>query len=121
MGNDRLAMAALKKNLMDRYEMRDLGQAKLVIGMRVQRNRKERTILIDQQSYIEEALKRFNMVDANPTRTPLPSGANLEKVKDQKYKADLQLTRNYQALVSTLIYVIIGTRPDIAYAAICLS
>lgn len=119
-GNSKLAMSALKKNLMDRYEMRDIGEAKLILGMRVQRDCKAKTILLDQESYIQEALKRFNMANANPARTPLPSGAVLQKA-DSDYKADSGLLRQYQALIGTLIYVMIGTRPDISYAVIRLS
>ena len=47
MRNNKLAMTALKKNLIDRYEMQNLKQAKLVIDMKVQQNRKEHIILID--------------------------------------------------------------------------
>lgn len=120
MGSNKLAISALKKNLMDQYEMRDLGEAKLVLGMRVQRDRKKRTLIIDQSSYVQSALKRFNMVNANPARTPLPSGIDLHQ-PESGYQADSKLRSQYQALIGTLIYVMIGTRPDIGYAVIRLS
>jgi hypothetical protein len=120
MGNNKPAMAALKKNLMEQYEMSDLGEASIILGMRVQRDRKKRIMTIDQESYVKEALKRFNMVDAHPTRTPLPSGLVLTKAEDD-YKADPKLTQHYQAIIGTLIYAMICTRPDIAYAVIRLS
>ena len=68
--------------------------------------------------YIENALKRFEVLDANSTNTPLPAGIHLEKSKEP---VALDTKTYYQQIIGTLIYATIGTRPDIAFAAMRLS
>ena len=54
------------------YQMKDLGAATLYLGIRITRDRKQRSIWIDQEDYIHNALTRFNLLNANDTKTPLP-------------------------------------------------
>ena len=75
-------------------------------------------IWINQQVYIENALKRFELLDANNTNTPLPAGIHLEKSEEP---VALNTKTCYQQRIRTLIYATIGTRPNIAFAAMRLS
>ena len=68
--------------------------------------------------YIENALKRFEILDANSTNTPLPAGIHLEKSEEP---VALDTKTYYQQIIGTLIYAAIGTRPDITFAAMRLS
>ena len=68
--------------------------------------------------YIENALKRFELQDANGTKTPLPAGIHLEK---SEVPVALNTKTYYQQIIGTLIYATIGTRPDIAFVATRLS
>ena len=68
--------------------------------------------------YIENALKRFELLDANSTKTPLPAGIHLEKSKEP---VALDTKTYYQQIIRTLIYATIGTRPNITFAAMRLS
>ena len=68
--------------------------------------------------YIENALKRFKLHDANNTKTPFPASVHLEK---SEILATTETKTYYQQMIRTLIYAAIGTRPDIAFAAIRLS
>ena len=68
--------------------------------------------------YIENALKRFELLDANSTNTPLPAGIHLEKSEEP---VALDTKTYYQQIIGTLIYAAISTRPDIAFAATRLS
>ena len=45
-GKDKAKIKALKKSLMQRFEIEDLGPAKYFIGVRITRNRKEGTITL---------------------------------------------------------------------------
>ena len=67
--------------------------------------------------YIENALKRFKLHDANNTKTPLPAGVHLEK---SEILVTTESKTYYQQMIRTLIYATIGTRPDIAFAAMRL-
>ena len=68
--------------------------------------------------YIENTLKRFELQDANSTKTPLPAGIHLEKSKEP---VALDTKTYYQQIIGMLIYAAIGTRPDIAFVAMRLS
>ena len=105
----------LKEDLSKRYEMTDLGEINAYLGMRIKRDRPHRLIEIDQSGYIRDVLERFGMQDANPHNTPLPAGADehLTKYTGQATASDIT---HYQSLIGSLLYVQIGTRPDIAFA-----
>ena len=68
--------------------------------------------------YIKNTLRRFKLHDANNTRTPLPAGVHLEK---SEVLVPIKTKTHYQEMIRTLIYAAIGTRPDIAFAAMRLS
>ena len=104
-----------KQGLMDRFEMEDLGEARLVLGMHITRNRSARTLTISQQSYLEKALSRLGAADMNAVATPIDANAQLVKAP-ATYKATTDATTRYQSIIGTLQYAANGTRPDIAYA-----
>ena len=41
--------------------MKDLGEPKNFLGITLERNKQEKTLLIHQTNYIEKILERFNM------------------------------------------------------------
>ena len=98
--------------------MKDLGPASSYLGIRITGDRSRRIIWINQQAYIENALKRFKLHDANNTKTPLPASIHLEK---SEILATTETKMHYQQMIGTLIYAAIGTRPDITFAAMRLS
>ena len=118
LGQDLSKIDDVKCQLGELYQMKDLGPASSYLGIRITRDCKKRVISIDQQAYIENALKRFELQDANNTKTPLPTGVHLEK---SEVLVALDTKTYYQQMIGTLIYAAIGTRPDIAFAATRLS
>ena len=85
--------------------------------MTIQRDRSRRILTLDQQSYLMKILKHFNMENANVTQTPLPAGYK-PMVNDQP--VDNVIEKQYQLIIGSLLYLTLGTRPDIAYAVIKL-
>jgi hypothetical protein len=57
MGSNKTQVLAHKALFMKRWESRDLGQAKEYLGMRIIRDRKKRTISLDQTRYAEKVVK----------------------------------------------------------------
>jgi len=57
----------LKRQLEGKYDMTDLG------GIEVTRDRKMRTIRLNQERYIDQVLLRFGMENCKPMKTPLPA------------------------------------------------
>jgi len=67
--------------------------------------------------YLEKVLAHFNIV-TNPTHTPLPSKFSF---KPNKKQCDPKFCQKYQQLVGSLIYLIIGSRPDIGFIVVKLA
>jgi len=59
----------------------------------------------------------FNVV-TNPTHTPLPSEFSF---KPNEKQCDPKFHQKYQQLVGSLIYLMIGLRPDIGFAVVKLA
>ena len=100
------------------YQMKDLGPTSSYLGTCITRDQNTRAIWIDQQAYIENTLKRFELLDANNTNTPLPAGIHLEKSEEP---VALDTKTYYQQIIGTPMYATIGTRPNITFTAMRLS
>ena len=118
LGQDLSKIEDVKRQLGKLYQIKDLGPASSYLGIRITRDQKDQAIWINQQAYMENALKRFKLQDANSTKTPLPAGINLEKCEEP---VALDTKTYYQLMIRMLIYAAIGTRPNIAFAAMRLS
>ncbi|XP_070033051.1 uncharacterized mitochondrial protein AtMg00810-like [Nicotiana tomentosiformis] len=68
-------------------------------------------IFISQESYTKEILKKFNMLNFNPVKTPMESGTKLSKF-DEGENVDLTF---FKSLMGSLRYLTC-TRPDILFA-----
>ena len=75
-------------------------------------------IYIDQTAYLNKVLQRFNLVEARTAPTPLPEGYH---PSPNKNSPDPNLCSKFQQVIGSLLYIMIGTRPDIAYAVTKLS
>ena len=75
--------------------------------------REGRKLILDQQDYLDKIVKCFDMQESNTAYTPLPSGYELEENKE---KATDAFCQEYQSVIGSLLYIMIGTRPDISFA-----
>jgi hypothetical protein len=116
--NDMAALTNLKAELSKRFEMKDLGEVQFCLGIQITRNRPERTIRISQTKYIEDMLSKFNMQDCKAVGTPLDTNTKLSKSMSPKSHEEAEEMKGvpYQSAVGSLMYAMLGTRPDIGYA-----
>lgn len=91
--------------------MKDLGPAQYILGIRIRREGKR--IILDQSNYIRNFLCDYKMENANPVLTPMdgnealtPSSADDPRTKQLEY----------QKTIGSLMYAMVCTRPDLAYA-----
>jgi hypothetical protein len=101
--------------LAQRYEISNLGEIELYLGICITRDRQNKCLTIDQSGYIKDVLERFGMADANPHHTPLLAGADLHLVKYESQASTTDI-KHYQSLIGSLLDVQIGTCLDISFA-----
>ena len=95
--------------------MSDLGEIESYLGIRILREQSKKYLQIEQSGNIKDVVDRFGMADANPHNTPLPAGAYVHLIKN-KEQASAEEIKHYQSLIGSLLYVQLGTRPDISFA-----
>jgi hypothetical protein len=103
--------AALKREV----EINDLGEPKKLIGIEIYRDRKNRTIQISQEHYIDSILKRFGYENMSPVTTPMDPNVVLERFESQGQLVD-ERNRSYAEHMGSLIWPATISRPDIAFA-----
>nr|GEY82630.1 hypothetical protein [Tanacetum cinerariifolium] len=96
------------------FSMKDMGEADVILGIRIKRENKGLTIT--QSHYIEIILKKFNCEGCGPVSTPMEAGI---KLIPHMGKPVNQL--EYSWAIGCLMYAMTSTRPDIAYAVRKLS
>lgn len=103
-----------KCELCTRFKLKDLGQVRKCLGMRVEFcNNKLR---LDQEEFINSLLIKFGLENCNETvTTPMEINLKLDKSEscNEKYP--------YQQLIGSLMYLSILTRPDISFSISFLS
>lgn len=121
--NNKLLTNKLKRDLSDNFRMKDIGEAKLCLGIRITRDRENHKIFIDQEKYITGILAKFNMAECNPVSTPFDINTKLNKGMSPKNQKEMEEMENvpYQEAVGSLLYAAQSTRPDIAFAVNAVS
>jgi Reverse transcriptase (RNA-dependent DNA polymerase) len=111
--------------LRTKWEISALGPAKFALGISMTRHRPSRSIALCQTLMIDRVLDKFGQLDAHPANTPMAAGVVLERpdksVPIPSSVTDWMARTPYRELVGSLMYIAIGTRPDIAYAVSRLS
>ena len=86
--------------------------------MQISRDRKNKKIWLSQKKYIEKVLERFSMSNAKPVGSPL--AVHFKLCSEQSPSSDEEKEKMqkvpYASAVGSLMYAMVCTRPDIAYA-----
>jgi hypothetical protein len=124
--SSREANDVFKNQLKSRFTISE-SDVDLCLGIRIERDREARTVCLSQQTLIDQTILKFNQSDAYPAATPMVEGATAilkrpdsSEVLSEQDKADLSRLP-YRSLIGSLMYIAIGTRPDIAFAVSKLS
>lgn len=75
--NHRGGLQSVKTMLQSKFEMKDLGNLSCCLSVQIICNRGIGTITLHQSKYVQEVLKRFNLLSAKPVPTPLDVGVKL--------------------------------------------
>ena len=70
LGKDRKVLERIKRKLMGRFSMTNMGDVSLVLGMEVTRDHTKGTVTITQENYVKSLLERYGMGNCNLAHTP---------------------------------------------------
>lgn len=104
----------LKKFLDDQFTIKDLGEAKYILGLEIATS--QRGISINQRKYALDILEDSSFSGCKPVAFPMDSTFKL-KSEDCNILSD---PSTYRRLIGRMIYLTI-TRPDLAYSVQVLS
>jgi len=108
-----------KGKLASFWTISDLGEAKFCVGIAIKHDLANRHIFLYQTALIDKVLAQFNMTNANPVSTPMESDLTLSchPTAPLTHEEELELQDIlYCQLVRLLMYIAVGTHPDIALA-----
>jgi hypothetical protein len=106
------SITQLKEQLLKRYKSRNLGPVGFYLGIRVLRDRPNRSISLSMDSYVDCVVEEYHLTNSLLANTLLPKLAlTLTKRED---KANVNLIVQYQSLVTKLLYPTLIMRPNLA-------
>src|SRR4051812_48819202 len=117
-GNDVDLLNSVKDYLNNSFSMKDLSEAAYILGIKIYRDRSRRLISLSQSTYLDKFLKRFGMEDSKKRFLPMFPNTTLSKTQSPATAEDRERMSKtpYASAIGSLMYAMLCTRPDIAYA-----
>jgi len=114
------AAIEVKAKLSEKYKITNLGPASLYFGIKIYRD--DTGISLGQNTHIATILRRFGMKHTHGASTPMDPNVKLDLAKDwgEKELEQEDITDN-RAVMGSLMYAALATRPDISSAVAALS
>lgn len=108
----------LKEILSSEFDMKDLGAAKRILEMDISRDREKGILTLSQGGYLCKVLRNFLMEESKPLSKPMGTQFKLSSTKEELCSEVHSMMESvpYSNAVGSLMYAMIGSRPDIAYA-----
>ena len=101
------------------FDVSILGDASYFLGIRVTRDRTAEppSLTLDQGTYVTTMLTKHRIDTTKESKYPVStlSATYVERHEDEP-AATREEIRRYQSFIGSLMYLMLGTRPDIAYA-----
>lgn len=109
----------VKLELIFAFFMNDMGSISFYLGLKVQQDQTNQTIKLSQSDYINKFFNKFYVNKAHIVNTPKKKTA-LFKQKT-KWETLLLEKKRYQGMIESLIFLMVETRLNIAFATFVAS
>ncbi|CAI7796147.1 unnamed protein product, partial [Closterium sp. NIES-53] len=109
---DTEALTLVKSELQKRHTCTDLGELRSFLGLQITRDRARRTITLTQSHMVHQFLQRFGFQFSSPQPIPLSTSHSLSAPPSDE---SVEPRGPYPELVGCLMYLMMCTRPDLAY------
>ena len=117
-GAEKKEINNVKKTLKAKFHMFDLGSVSFYLGMAVTWDRANRIFCLRQQVYLEKIFQDHGMWDCKAVVVSIDGTFTITA---QDYQATDSFQTQYQSTVGSLIYAMLGTRPDLAFSVSVVS
>ena len=105
--NDKRLLHDVKQFLSENFDMKDMGEASYVIGIKIHKDKHKSVLGLSQETYINKVLERFQMKGDR---------FNLNQCPKNDFEREQMKTIPYALVVGSIMYSQVCTRPDIAFA-----
>ena len=115
--NSKEMIDIVKRWLSSNFEMKDMGEASYVLGLKIVRDRTKRLLGLSQETYIKRMLERYHMQDSKLMDTRVDKSLNLshnmcpETLEEKEKMSKIP----YASVVGSLMYAMMCTYLDICY------
>nr|GEW03005.1 hypothetical protein [Tanacetum cinerariifolium] len=114
-------IGSTKSLLKKEFDMKELGEAKKILGMEIVRDQSHKIMRVSQSGYVSKILNNFRIDNGKSVQMPL-GGHFKRSLKDcpvRDFNVERMSKVPYENAVESLMYLMVCTRPGIAYA-ICV-
>jgi len=107
-----LYVEEFNRTMTKRFEMSMMGELKFFLGFQIKQVKEE--TFISQTKYTHDMLKKFDMVNAKPIKTPMPTNGHLD-LSEEGTTVDIKV---YHSMIGSLLYLC-ASRLDIMHS-VCM-
>ncbi|GJZ20305.1 zinc finger, CCHC-type containing protein [Tanacetum coccineum] len=111
------------KEFAPEFDMKELGPARKILGMEIVRDKGSRTLKVSQSGYVKKILNNYRVDNGKSVSMPL--GVHIKVSLEDCPSSDWEVERMsnvlYVNVVGSLMYLMVCTRPDIAYVVSIMS
>ena len=88
------------------FEMKDMGDASYVIGIKISRDRRQGVLGLSQETYINKVLERYMMKDCSQSVAPIVKGDRFNLNQCHKSELEKEQMKNipYASAIGSLTY-----------------
>ena len=104
-------MKRIKDQIKKAFKVKDSGAVKRILGIQVHRTKNG--LFIEQSQYARKVLQEYGMDQCTPVATPMDGYESIQPGRPDEERTD---QRAYQRRIGSLMYLMTGTRPDLAFA-----
>ncbi|KAG5881167.1 hypothetical protein JTB14_035674 [Gonioctena quinquepunctata] len=96
-------------------KMKNLGTLPHCIGMKIEENRSKELSKVSQKTFFEDTSTKFGMEDTETVSIPMEPNSKLV------FEGEICTNKPHQQLIGCIMWLVVCTRPDIAFATYFLS
>ncbi|GKE34315.1 retrotransposon protein, putative, ty1-copia subclass, partial [Tanacetum coccineum] len=107
-GNHIPSLQSVKDYIRKCFNLKDLGEATFILGIKIYRDRSKRLIRLGQNAYMDKILKRYRMDNSKRGHIPMQKKLDLNKTQGASTPKEVKRMKNvpYASAVGSIMYAV---------------